>query len=73
MMARDGAGRKNYRELVEKALDLADPTDPLELAQHMENTAQVLRFAAQIRNQHKEDEERFRLLAPWFNNWGRDL
>lgn len=58
---------KNYRAPVDKLLDLADPCDPLDLAQMCENAAQTLRYAAQLRDKAKEERKLMEAVAPWFD------
>ena len=58
---------KDYRTAVDKLLDLADPHDPLDLAQTCENVAATLRLAAKMRDEKKETERLMRAVDPWFD------
>lgn len=58
---------KNYRAIIDKLLDLADPTDPLELAQECENAGQVLRLAASQRDEAREMRRAMAEVEPWFD------
>jgi hypothetical protein len=58
---------KNYRRSVDAALDLADPCDPIDLAQTCENAAAFLRLAAQVRDKVKEERKLMEAVAPWFD------
>lgn len=58
---------KNYRAIIDKLLDLSDPTDPYELAQERENAAAVLRLAASQRDKAKETAKAMAAVAPWFD------
>jgi hypothetical protein len=58
---------KNYRAIIDRLLDLADPTEPLELAQACENAGQVLRLAASQRDIAKEMRKAMEEVAPWFD------
>lgn len=58
---------KNYRVIIDKMLDLADPGDPIELAHCCENMAAVLRQAAAQRDIRRETERAMAAVAPWFD------
>jgi len=58
---------KNYRAIIDKLLDLSDPTDPLELAQACENAGQVLRLAASQIDAAREMRRAMAEVAPWFD------
>lgn len=58
---------KNYRAAVDKLLDLADPNDPVELAQYCENAAATLRHAATLRDETRETRRLMSAVGPWFD------
>ena len=58
---------KNYRTPVDALLDLADPCDPIDLAQTCENAAATLRYAAQLRDEEKERRNLMKAVEPWFD------
>lgn len=58
---------KNYRAIVDKVLDLADPHDPIDLARTCESAGATLRLAAKLRDERRDAEKLNQAVAPWFD------
>lgn len=57
---------RNYREIIDKILDLENPGDLDGLARACENTAAMLRMAIATQDKRKEREQFAAKIAPWF-------